>query len=490
MTLAVRVVWGVVWMASGEFARLATQFGIGVILARLLTPADFGLVVMAMFVVGFIEVFGRCGMTEALIQRPEVTADDWSSVYWIGIGLGALVGIVAFFLGPLAASFYQDERVTPILRATGWVALLRSLGATQEAWLARQMHFRTIAQGEWTGVVAGGVTAVTMAGTGWGVWSLVANALVSAVATSLLFNLKCPWRPRFQIHASTLRWAARFGLALQGFGIINYLNRRLDDALIGRYVGPVGLGYYSRAYQLMLYPVQNVSGVIGRVMFPALSEIGDDMPRLRASYLRVVSAIATVTFPAMLGLLVTAPEVILVIFGPQWVPAIPILQVLTLVGLLQSVATTVGWIYLARARTDLMLAWGVASAVVVCSSFIAGLPWGTPGIAVAYALATGLLFFPSLAIPFRLIQLPIAELVRSVRGVLVGALLTAALAAGARTFMLAAEGRPSVVLAGSVSVGVLAYLVWLWLTDSGAIRDARLACAQLAEPGSTGGGKG
>lgn len=480
MRLWIRTQRGVAWMASGEVARQATQFVTGVVLARLLTPPDFGLLAMAMFVIGFIEVSARCGITEALIQRPEPTDDDWSSAYWVEVGRGMVVGAAAWSLAPAAAWFYRDERVAPILRMVAWGALIESLGTTQAAWLSKRLHFRTIALAEWAGVLAGGATAMATAWIGWGVWSLVVNYLVSAATTSGLLVLGCAWRPRWRLRLSTLRWAVRFGLGYQGFLILNHLNRRLDDALIGRYVGPGALGYYSRAYQLMLYPVQNITGVLGRVMYPALTEIREDFPRFRRAYLQVLRAIAMVTFPAMLGLLVTAPELVAVLYGPQWTPTVPLLQVLCVVGLLQSITSTVGWIYLTQARTDLMFLWGVVLVAVILPSFLLGIHWGAMGVAVAYAGATALLTVPYLVIPFRLIGLPLAELVRAVRGLFLGAVVMSGLVAAVREGLLAGQAAAPVVLAGSVATGVATYLAWLWFTKAGTVQDALVAWTRAA----------
>lgn len=468
-------------MASGEVARQATQFAVSVVLARLVAPVDFGLLAMALFVTGLVETVAAFGSTEALVQKPDASPDDWSSVYWLGLLLSLAVALIVVALGPVAAAFYRDRRVIPILSVLAWVGFLRAVGATQSAWLAKQMRFRTIAQAEWIGVVAGGAVGLTMAWTGWGVWSLVANSLVGLGVTSVLLHVACPWRPRPVVRALSLRATLRFGLGMQGFGIVNYFNRRLDDALIGRYVGPTGLGYYSRAYALMLYPVQNIAGGVGRVMFPALAEIGGDLPRFRAAYLRAVSAIATVTFPAMLGLLVTAPEVIGILYGPRWMPTVTILQVLCVVGMLQSISTTVGWIYLARARTDLMLWWGTGAAVVICSSFFVGVRWGVMGVTVAYALAYALLLVPSLLIPYRLIQLPLSDLLRSVGGTLAGAVVMACLVALVREVLVRSQVGQTLTLAASVASGVAIYSAWLWLIDSRAIAEVRLAWAHVAE---------
>jgi O-antigen/teichoic acid export membrane protein/glycosyltransferase involved in cell wall biosynthesis len=461
-------------MASGEIARRATFFFVSVALARLLTPGDYGLVAMAAFVVGFVEIFARTGSQEALVQQSDVSAGAWSSVYWFTLGLAGFVAVAVWLLAPLASLFFRDDRVVPIVRALGWTTLLAAVGSTQRAWFVKELRFRTIAQIEWCGVLAGGAAGLALAASGYGVWSLVGASLVGTSASALLFYLRCPWRPSGQIQSSEIRRVVRFGVGLQGFAIVNYFNRRLDDALIGRYLGPIALGYYTRAYDLMLYPVQNIGGVVSAVMFPALAEIGDDLVRFRAAYLRAVSAIATVTFPIMLGLLVTAPEAIEVVYGRQWAPAVSILQVLCLVGALQAVAATAGNIFMARARTGLMFACGVGAAAVIYPSFFIGLHWGVMGVAVAYAIANVVLLVPELAIPYRLIGLRLSDLVRAIRGIFLGSVLMAGVVALIRHALLAGRFEPHTVLGLSIATGILTYGAWLWVTDAEAIREMRL----------------
>lgn len=474
------VLRGLAWVASAEAARQLTQFFNGLVLARLLTPADFGLMAMAMFVLGFVQTIGAFALTQAAVQREVVSDEEWSSIYWLSVASGVLVGALAWLAAPAATAFYGDERVGPLLRVIAWVPLAKSFGATVEARLSRSLLFRPVALAEWTGAVAGGATGIIMALNGLGVASLAAGSLAAAFATSLLFHFYGEWRPRLTISRATLRWAFRFGLGLQGFSVLNYFNRNLDDALIGRYIGPVALGHYARAYQLMAYPISNVAGTVGRVMFPALAQIGGDLPRFRAAYLQAVSAIATITFPAMLGLFITAPEVISVVYGPQWVPAVPLTRALCLVGVLHSVVTTVGWIYMARNRTTLMMAWvGLATPVTV-AAFVVGMSWGVMGVAVAYAAANVVLLVPALLIPFRLVQLSLKDLVRALRGAIIGALVMAAVVALARVALLSSGLASPLVLTFSIAVGVCVYLAWLWITDDPILRKARGALSSTA----------
>ncbi|HGE70256.1 TPA: hypothetical protein ENX78_05430 [Candidatus Poribacteria bacterium] len=196
-----------------------------------------------------------------------------------------------------------------------------------------------------------------------------------------------------------------FGLNLTGFNVVNYFARHLDNLLIGRFLGSSELGVYSLAYRIMLFPLQNVSGVIGRVMFPALSVVQEDKAKVRDVYIRSTRLIAFVTFPISVVLLVLAPQFVRIVFGEKWERVIFIIQILSAVGLIQSIATTVGWIYQSQGRTDIMFKWGIFATTSAAVSFAIGLKWNIEGVAVAYAICSFLLLYPSLAIPFRLIGL-------------------------------------------------------------------------------------
>jgi PST family polysaccharide transporter len=488
MTLTRRVTQGLALVAGGEAARQGSQFIIGILLARTLAPADYGLIGMALFVVGFLQTLGQFGGAEALIQNRDATSEDWSSVFWFGVALSFIVMATAWTSAPVAAIYFREEVVTPVVRWTAWSVVLRALGATQVAWLSKHLRFRLVALAEWCSLLLAGLIGVLMAWSGWGVWSLVAYTLVGPAATSVLLFLWCPWRPSLRFRFASLRSVARFGVSVQGQGAVNYISRRLDDALIGRYVGPAGLGQYARAYQLMLYPVQNISGVVGRIMFPALAEIGADLPRFRSAYLRAVAGIALIAFPAMLGLLVTAQEVVVVIYGSQWEPAVPILRVLCVVGLMQSVATTVGWIYMARGAAGLMLKWTMAATAVVCCAFVAGIRWGAIGVAVAYAVAMAVLLVPCLAVAFRVIELPLLSLVTSVRSALAGSLAMAAVVWCLR-MVLIGEGWASLpTLAACAASGVLVYVSWLALDRPEAVRQLGAAWMNRGQRANSDGG--
>jgi PST family polysaccharide transporter len=218
------------------------------------------------------------------------------------------------------------------------------------------------------------------------------------------------WAPdlRFEPGAAAGLW--QFSSQFTAASVVNYCVRNLDNLLVGRFLGPAALGFYSQAYQLMLYPVQYVAALAGRVMFPALASVQADRDRLRRGYLRALRGIAALTCPLMLGAMVLAPDLFAVLYGPRWERSVFLFQVLCCLGMVQSIGTTVGWIYLATGRTDLMLRWMLLAAAIILPGFVIGLRWGgLEGLVIGYALTSGLLMVPSLLPAFRLIRLPLGE---------------------------------------------------------------------------------
>jgi len=200
-----------------------------------------------------------------------------------------------------------------------------------------------------------------------------------------------------------------------GFNVLNYWVRNGDDMLIGRYLGGASLGIYARAYSLMMLPVDHVYGVLAAVMFPALSRVQDDTKRTKRIYLHSLAMIALVTFPMMIGMLVVAESFVLAIYGPKWQGMIPILRIFCMVGMLQSIGTTVGWIYQSQGRTDWMFRWGLGSGPLVIGSIVIGILVGTvEAVAISYAIAGIILLYPLFAIPGKLIDMTFGNVVGAV----------------------------------------------------------------------------
>ena len=220
-----------------------------------------------------------------------------------------------------------------------------------------------------------------MAALGCGVWSLIVQPLVSSLAGTIMTFVACRWRPGFEFSAAGLHGVIRFSGGVLGAALLNYLNRNADNFLIGRFLGATALGYYNTAYQLMLLPLTYVSSSIGAVAYPALVQLQDDLDRYKRVYLRTCSVIAFVSFPMMSGLFVVADQFVAVVLGSQWLAATTVLKILCPLGMVQSIATTVGLIYTSTGRTKTLFLWTSGATPFFVLSFVVGLPWGIEGIA-------------------------------------------------------------------------------------------------------------
>jgi PST family polysaccharide transporter len=331
-----------------------------------------------------------------------------------------VIGVAA--CAPWLAAFYGDELLVPLTWFIAPSFLLASLRVVQAAVMTRDMRFREIGIVEIAATLAGGAVGIAMALAGSGVWSLVTLLLTTAAVEVAGLWWSSGWRPRFAFDSAALRELLPYSANFMGFTVINYWARNLDSLLIGRFVGPAGLGLYDRAYRTMLVPLTHASSVMSRVMFPALSRLQDERDAVKTLYLRAIRAISLVTFPITVGLFVTADVFVLTLFGPRWVAIIPVLRVLCLVGLLQSVSSSTGWLYQSQGRTDVMFRWALFSGAVTLVAFSVGIRWGVMGVALAYVIRTTALTPLSFMIPGRFVGIRLRDVVGALGGTLACAL--------------------------------------------------------------------
>jgi O-antigen/teichoic acid export membrane protein len=458
------------WSFVSQFGRQVMQLTTTAILARLLAPSDFGLLGMALVVTGAVDLLRDLGTSAAIIQRKELPGSSLSSLFWLNTAVGSVLTFLLWFLSPSTSLLYREPRLCLILRSLAPVFSISGLCLVHRSLLERELRFNSLAKIELVAVLTASLTGIGMAAAGFGIWSLVWQSLISAAATSAMLWTFTNWRPAWQFRWADIRPLARFSLNLTAFNLCNFFARNADYILIGRFLGVRELGYYSLAYRLMLYPLQNISEVVGRVMFPVFSRIHEDEQRFRRGYLTVASSIALVSFPMMTGLMVTSDLLVPVIFGSQWSPVIPLIIILAPIGLIQSVGTTVGSIYQVKARTDLLLRWGLFSGCVTVSAFVIGLRWGILGVASAYALVSLSLAIPSFSIPFRLIGLRVRELGSVLWRPLFATTLMLAFVLFIRVGLAQALSGPG-RLVTTVMLGSLAYLTATWILNQDQIKD-------------------
>lgn len=409
-----KVVAGAGWSSLSTAGRQILSLACVGVLARKLGPGAYGLMAMANVVMAFLLNFRDLGTATAVIQKQQVSRPMLSSLFWVNSGIGLMLTLLVFGSSWPMAAFFHEPRLVILLQALSVSFVVTSAGVVHNAVLARNMAFRSIAIVDIASAVGGYVVAIPCAFAGFGVWSLVLANLTNALVATAGYWWLAHWVPRLEFSKREIRSIAGFSLNLSGFGMVNYFSRNADNIVVGRFLGGVPLGFYQMAYTLMLYPIQNISGVIGQVLLPAFSRIQEDNERFRAAYVKSCMLIGLVTFPVMLGMAVLADPLVRTILGPKWIPTIRLFQILAPVGLVQSIQGSIGHIYVAKGRTDWMFRWSMAATLVLIICFFIGVRYGITGVAISYFIGYFcILSCPAFLIPFRLIDLSFGKFARS-----------------------------------------------------------------------------
>jgi PST family polysaccharide transporter len=357
-------------------------------LSRLLTPADYGPVAMAMVVTNFANLVRDMGTNQALIQKEAVTEETILTAFWFTAGIGILLGVAVAALAPLAALAFDVPGVTGILVLLSVTFPILGATTVHQALLERDSRFPLLARIAAVSAMAGLVAAVGAAYLGAGAYSLALSSLTSAVMSSGQLWFVSPLRPRWLWSRDELRGIRRFSDYLVGFNLVNYFSLNADGMVIGRYLGADSLGLYSLAYKIVDFPVNNVTFVASRALFPVMSRQQELPEEMAALYLRTLAMIAFVTAPMMAGLAALREPFITVVLGSKWLPMADTLAWLAAVGFVSSLTCTTGSVLMARGRSDLLFYLGIASVFLQVPAFIVGLKWGVAGVAAGHLVAT------------------------------------------------------------------------------------------------------
>jgi len=365
-------------------------------MARLLSPADYGLIGMVVFFTGFVAMFKDLGLSIATIQRSEVTSDQISNLFWVNVVLSVVLAGLTMALAPFIAWFYGDARLIAVTLVTALGFVFGGLTVQHEALLRRQMQFFAVTTIVLVSIVIGYGVGIYLAWRGFRYWALVYSQLTVLLTNAIGVWLVCRWRPGLPNRNSGVRSMVAFGRNFTGFSIINYFSRNLDNLLLGKFWGANELGLYNRAYQLMTLPIDQVNEPITSVAIPALSRIKDADERYRQAYRRMLEKIAMFTMPAVVFMMATSDWIVQIVLGPQWSATSRIFLVLGLTGLFQPIANTTGWLFLTQGRSRDMFHWGLISGPITMFSIVLGLRWGAMGVATSYALTRVFLSDPLL----------------------------------------------------------------------------------------------
>jgi len=395
-----RTLTGIGWKATSSLTYFISQFAIGVVLARLLPPRDFGLLGLAMIVVGFGTLFVDLGFGPALIQRQSLTERHIRVAFTISIFTSLTLGMLVYILAPFAAEFFRDTRVVTVLHLLSLTFIFAGFSVVSNALLIRKLAFRRLFFVEITsGGVIYGFIAISLALAGFGIWSLVAAGLARSFMRCLLLYYVERHTVVPLVASAELKELTGFSAGLTLARLCNYFALKGDYLIVGRILGPEVLGIYTRAYNLMTLPTTFLAQIIGSVLFPVASKLQADAERFRSLYLDFLSLVGFISMPLSALLVILGPEIIVGIYGRNWAGAIVPLQILGLFTFFRahySAAATFlrakGWVY------RIMLCQIVYGVTVVSGSVLAATLWGINGVASAVGLA--ILIMWSLVIQF------------------------------------------------------------------------------------------
>jgi O-antigen/teichoic acid export membrane protein len=452
------VVAGMVWKLVSQGFRQTSRLVVALILARLLSPADFGIAAEVIVFSSLVIVFADLAFGAALIQREEVTDDDCSTAFWAcaATGLGfTLLGIA--LAGPIAA-FYGEPQVKPLVMALSVTFLLTSVSTIQESLLARDLAFRALETRLMAATVVGAVVGIGAAALGWGAWAVILQSLTLSLCSSALLWAMSPWRPRLRFSWASLRSMASFSGYLFGHRLLYYLHRNSDNLLIGKALGPASLGAYAIAYNIILVPFSRIAAPLQDVLFPAFSRIQGDKARIADGWIRVTRAVAAISIPALAGLALLADDFVTVVLGPKWSAAAPVIQILAWVGALQALQSLNTGILEALGHARAIFRWTIVFFACHLVAFVVGLHWGMLGVATGYAISTTIVEPSYLRLTSRAVGISPWRFLRALTGVAWATLGMAVVVAAAR-WGLVEVGAPALVrLVLCTLAGVAAYV--------------------------------
>lgn len=371
---------------SAQLAKLVLQVGSTATLARLLTPADFGLVAMVTVVTNFVARFKDAGLSMATVQREHISHEQVSTLFWINVAVSVGLALVVAALAPAVAWFYGESRLAWITVVTAGTLVFGGLTVQHQALLRRQMRFTALAIIDVVSLIAGIATAIVMAVLGAGYWALVGLMVGSSIVNWLCVWSTSSWLPGLPRRHSGVWPMLAFGGNSSAANFLNYIGANVDTILIGRWIGPVALGLYSKAYNLLTLPLRQMSGPLGGVAIPALSRANKDAEKYRRAFHLVNVQMLAISAPCMIVAIVFSDAIVLFVLGNQWLEAARIFAILGFAGLILPYWNAIGWAWHSQGRMREHLHFHCIDFVFKVGSILIGIQWGVTGVAYGVAL--------------------------------------------------------------------------------------------------------
>ncbi len=390
-------------LATGLSQGIAMGFTIisAVILARLLTPDDFGLIGMVTVVVNFLFIFKDIGLSQATIQKDEITHSQISTLFWINSFISLTLGLLLAASGPLVSRFYDRSELTPIMFVLAFTFVVEGLTIQHTALLRRHLRFTAVAIADILSRFSYLVTAIIMALSGFSYWALVGGHIMRSLVLLSFTLYYCPWVPGRMEKGTGVRKMMMFGGHLTIGHLLAYLARNLDGILIGRIYGAAPLGLYNKAYHLLMQPLSQIRLPLTHLALPVLSSLKKEPERYRNYFKKLLDLSISVALPVTVYCFMDGEFVIRFILGPQWLEATEVFQILAIGGIFVSASFLPGLALLSHGHSKKYMQLLIATSIIQSLSFVVGINFGINGIAMAYTISSFLVLIPMIIMSFK-----------------------------------------------------------------------------------------
>lgn len=361
---------------------LVISFVVGIVLARLLSPREFGLIGMIIVFVAISESFINSGFSNALIRKQNCTNTDYSTVFYFNLVVGFLFFLLLNISTPAISSFFNEPELQPIVRVMAWILMVNSLSIIQRTILVKRVDFKLFARVSIISSLSSGAIALIMAFNGYGVWSLVAQRLSRQIFETLFLWIWNNWRPQFLFSWDSFKELFGFGSKLLISGLIDTIYRNVYYLIIGKFFSAQELGYYTKADDFKRIPSEGLNGVISRVSFPVLSSIQNNKPRLKTNYQKLIRSTMFITFILMMGLAAVSEPMVITLIGEKWRPSIVYLQLLCFVGMMYPLHALNLNMLQVSGRSDLFLKLEIIKKLLAIPIILIGIYWGVKAMII------------------------------------------------------------------------------------------------------------
>jgi teichuronic acid exporter len=414
LSLRDKALKGLFWSFTDNSVSKGINFIVGIILARLLSPREFGLIGMLALFIGISETIINSGFGLALIRKTDCRQVDYNSAFFFNVVLSLIIYFILFAGSSMVSGFFNEPSLEDILKVLSLILIINAFGLVQNSILIKNLDFKTIALITFISSLLSGITSIVLAFKGFGVWSLVFKTLLNSLFTSICLWVFSKWRPTREFSAGSFTEMYKFGykLLLSSLLYTTYIN--IYKFIIGKIYSADELGYYTRAEQFQVLPSSNISGVIQKVTLPLLTNFKDDRLSLKSNYRKMVQATMFLTFAMMIGMAAVAEPMIKVMIGEAWLPAVPYLQILCFAGMFSPLHTLNLNILFLDGRSDLGLRLEVYKVLIAIPVIIVGVFMGIKAMLIGMVVHSIISYYLNSSVSGKLIDYPVREQVHDI----------------------------------------------------------------------------